>query len=241
MQNPNDKTARLAGFLYLILVITGIFNLMYVPSLLIVSDDAARTLENIKQSEMLFRWGIVSGIISYLAFLGLVLALYKLLHPVNKLYAQIMVVLVLVSIPISFVNLLNKFSVLTLITDNALVKNLSSADLQYQVMFYLDAYNNGINISQIFWGLWLFPFGYLVYHSGFLPRILGVLLMAGCFGYLIDFFGSFLFPAYNSTIIPAIVSLPASLGEIGSCLWLLIMGTRTLSFRKSTRKVFKLK
>ncbi|MEQ9441377.1 MAG: DUF4386 domain-containing protein [Cyclobacteriaceae bacterium] len=232
---PNQSTARLAGLMYLILVITGILNLAYIPSRLIEMDDAAQTLQNIQQSETLFRWGIVSGIISYLAFLGLVWVLYQLLHPVNKRYAQVMVVLVLCSIPLSFVNLLHKFSVLSLLSDAPFVQGLSPEELAYQVMFYLQAYRNGINISQIFWGLWLFPFGYLVYRSGFLPKLLGILLMAGCFGYLIGFFGSFLVPGYGSTVFSTIVDLPSSLGEIGTCLWLLIMGTNTLSFGRSKK------
>jgi hypothetical protein len=99
-------------------------------------------------------------------------------------------------------------------------------------MFYLDSYNNGIEISQIFWGLWLFPFGYLVYKSGFLPKNLSILLVAGCFGYLIAFFGGFLFPNFHKTTFSTIVGLPASIGEIGVCLWLLIMGTNTLNLRR---------
>ncbi|WBL44238.1 DUF4386 domain-containing protein [Algoriphagus halophytocola] len=74
-------------------------------------------------------------------------------------------------------------------------------------------------------GLWLFPFGYLVYISGFLPKLLGILLMAGCFGYLITFFGGFLYSDFNETMISDIVGYPAPLGEIGICLWLLVMGT----------------
>jgi hypothetical protein len=236
MDNPNNRTARLSGFFYLILVLTGIFNLMYVPSVLIAPDDATQTLENIQQSEMLFRWGIVSGIVSYLAFGALVLALYQLLHPVNRRYAQIMVILVLLSLPLSFGNLLHKFSVLTLISETAFAQGISTAELQNQVMFHLASHNSGIQLSQVFWGLWLFPFGYLVYRSGFLPKMLGVLLMAGCFGYLIEFFGSFLSPVYSGTFLPTLVGLPASVGEIGICLWLLIMGTNQLRIGKNSRQ-----
>ena len=99
-------------------------------------------------------------------------------------------------------------------------------------MLHIDNYYNGIEISQIFWGLWLFPFGYLVYKSGFLPKLLGILLMAGCFGYLIKFFGGFLYSDFNKTIISDIAGYPASLGEIGICLWLLIMATNKLNFGK---------
>ncbi len=87
----------------------------------------------------------------------------------------------------------------------------------------MDAYDNRVFVSEIFWGLWLLPFGYLVFKSGFLPKTLGVLLMLGCFSYLIDFFGRLLFPHHA---VPGFVMLPASLGEIGICLWLTIMGAR---------------
>ncbi len=231
MTNRN-KTARLAGLLYLILVISGIINLMYIPSKLIVWENAAETLKNIINSEMLFRWGIVSGIITFLTFLLLPLVLYKLLNEVNKSYARLMVIFVMVSVPISFTNMLNEFSVLTLISKADNLKALDLSELQNQVMFYLHSYRNGIKLSQIFWGLWLFPFGFLVFKSGFLPKILGILLMAGCFGYLVTFFGEFLDPNFHKTTISTIVGLPASIGEIGICLWLLIMGTKTLNFRK---------
>ena len=229
-----NKTARGAGILYLILIISGIINLMYIPSQLIAWESASKTLDNITNSEWLFRLGIVSGIITFLAFLFLPLVLYKLLSEVNKLHANLMVIFVLVSIPISFVNILNKFSILTLINKPKYLQNMGNIELQTQVMLHLDNYNNGIEISQIFWGLWLLPFGYLVYKSGFLPRLLGILLMGGCFGYLITFFGGFLYSDFYETILSDIVGIPASVGEIGICLWLLIMGTNKVTIGKKS-------
>ena len=125
-----NKTAKLAGLVYLILVISGILNLMYIPSKLIVWESAPDTLRNIQQSETLFRLGIVSGIITFLAFLVLPLLLYKLLQEVNKTQALLMVVFALVSIPISFVNMLHKFSVLTLISGADYLSKLSTPELK---------------------------------------------------------------------------------------------------------------
>ena len=228
-----NKTARVAGILYLMLIIGGIISLAYIPSQLIVWESASKTFENISNSEFLFRLGIVINIITFLIYIALPLALYKLLHEVNEVYAKLMVIFVLVRVPISFVNMLNKFSILTLINKAEYLEKLGVSELQTQVMFHIDKYYNGIEISQIFWGLWLFPFGYLVYKSGFLPKLLGILLMAGCFGYLITFFGGFLYSDFNKTIISDIVGKPATLGEIGICLWLLIMGTNKLNLRKT--------
>lgn len=222
----NKKKARIAGLLYLVVVLTGIFSLAYVPSKLIVWDNAATTVNQIVKSELLFRLGIMSSLICYVFFLLLPLALYKLFKPVNEGWAKLMVALAVVSVPISFVNILNKFAVLSLVKEVSQLKSLTNEDIQSQVMFYLNQYDNGILIVQIFWGLWLLPFGYLVYRSGFLPKIFGILLIAGCFGYLINFTGNFLVPNYAEIGIARYVSLPASLGEIGTCLWLLVMGAK---------------
>lgn len=159
--NSNKKTARIAGLLYLIVVVTGIFNLAYVPSKLIVLDNAYKTVKNIIDSETLFRFGILSGLICYTAFLLLPLVLYKLLKPVNKNHAVLMVVFAVVSVPISFINMGNKFSVLTLISEAENLKVIEADRLQEQVLFYLHSYSNGNQIASIFWRLWLLPFGYL--------------------------------------------------------------------------------
>jgi len=229
-----NKKARIAGILYLLLIICGFTYLVYVPLQLIDLQNATKTIENIKDSELLFRLGIVTAICSFILFILLPLALYNLLQNVNKVYAKFMVLFALISIPISFVNILNKFSVLTLINKFGIEQKLGQMELQTQVILYLENYNNGVQLSQIFWGLWLLPFGYLVYKSDFLPKLFGILLMAGCFGYLIKFFGGFLYSDFNKTIISNIAGFPAAIGEIGICLWLLIMGTNKFSFRKKT-------
>lgn len=227
-----NKTARTAGALYLILVICGFINLVYVPSQLIVWENASTTFNNITDSELLFRVGIVCGIIFYLIFLVLPLVLYKLLNQISRVQATLMVLFAVVSVPISFVNILNKFSVLTLINKAEFIEQMGLAELQTQMMLYLNSYNSGIEVLQIFWGLWLFPFGYLVYKSGFLPKFFGIFLMLGCFGYVITFFGGFLYADFHKTIFANIIGIPAPIGEIGICLWLLIMGTNKLNFSK---------
>ncbi len=227
---PRNKLARLAGTLYLLLVLSGIIYLVYIPSKLIVWQNPSKTLENITNSELLFRLGTATSIISSLIYMFLALALYKLLHEVNEVYAKFMVIFVLISIPISFINALNNFAVLNLITKANYLQEFGEIGLQNQVMFHLEKYNSGIELLQVFWGLWLFPFGYLVYKSGFLPKLFGILLMAGCFGYLITFFGGFLYSDFNKTIFSTLVGIPAPLGEIGICLWLLIMGTNKIKF-----------
>ena len=221
----NKKTARIAGLLYLVVVLTGIFSLAYVPSKLIVWNDPVATYNNIKTTESLFRFGIVSGLLCYVFFLFLPVALYKLLKPVNEVYAKLMVLLAVTSVPISYFNIQNKFAVLSIIKGEVF-KTFTNEQLQSQVMFYLNQFNKGILMVSVFWGLWLLPFGYLVYKSGFLPKIFGVLLMLGCFGYLFNFLGNSLIVDYSSLGVSKYISMPATFGEIGICLWLLIMGAK---------------
>ena len=221
-----QKTARIAGLLYLANILTGIFALMYVPGKLIVWSDAAKTFKNITESEALFRMGILVYLVCYIFFLLLPLALYKLLKPVNKTQAILMVILALVQVPMAFVNILNYFAVLTLIGKAEYLQVFDLPHLQAQVMLNLHFYSQGNQVATIFWGLWLLPFGYLVYKSGFLPKILGIFLILGGLSYLIDFTCDFLFSGYGKMTIASFVTIPASIGEIGTCLWLIIMGVK---------------
>jgi hypothetical protein len=220
----NKQIARIAGLLYLVVVLTGIFSIAYVPAKLIVWDSAAETVRNIIASESLFRLGIVTGMLCYVVFLFLPLVLYRLLSPVNRIHAVLMVILAAVSVPISLVNMQNKLAVLSLLKDKSFGSAFTAEQIQAQVMLCLNQYDNGILIVQVFWGLWLFPLGYLVFKSGILPRFLGILLMLGCFSYLINFIGFSLVSNYADWGISSYIRLPATLGEIGTCLWLLIMG-----------------
>lgn len=220
----NKKTGRLAGLAYFILVITGIFSLMYVPSQIYVSGDAATTAANIKSSEILFRLGMAVEMVSYVAFLLLPLILYKLFHKVNKTASVLMVAFAVVSIPITFSSILNEFSALELVHASA----FPTAELESDVMFYMKRYFKGHLVAQIFWALWLFPLGYMIFKSGLIPKILGIFLMIGCVGYLIDFFGRVISPEYRELTFAAYITIPASIGEIGTCLWLLIMGAKEI-------------
>lgn len=211
--------ARVAGFLYLSLVPLGFFGVGYVYPRLIVPGDIAATIEHIKASEALFRLNIVSGLLLQIINIFVVLALYRLLKPVSRNIALLMVGFILLAVPIAMLNQLNHFAVLILLADPAYAARFTAEQLQGLVSFFLDLHEHGVLIAGIFWGLWLFPMGYLVFKSGFLPRILGILLIIGCFGYLFDSFMSFLLP--NPGLNIAIFTF---WGEILLPLWLLIKG-----------------
>ncbi len=221
-----NKTSRIAGVIYLGVVLTGIFSLMYVPSKIINYESATVTFQNLTNSENLFRFGIASGLLCYILFLFLPLVLFKLLREVNENMAKLMVILAIISVPMYFLNVQNELTILSLIKTPNYLKVFNQAQIQSQLLFYIEQYNDGMRLIHIFSGLWLFPFGYLVFKSNFLPKFLGILLMLGCFGYLINFFGSILIQNYRNFGISSYISLPASIGEIGTCLWLLIIGVK---------------
>ena len=213
-----NRTARLAGFLYLLVFPFAFFSLS-VRDKLIVHGDAGATAGNIMASEMLFRGGIVAWIVSQTIFVFLLLALFKLLKPVNVNAAVHMVVLLLIGVPIALVNELNQFAALLLLSGADSLGAIPTDQLHAQVMFHLDLHRYGIYIAQIFWGLWLAPFGYLVFKSGFLPKVLGVLLMIGCLGHLADVVAALVFSNHRVT-----VSQFTSIGEFLLPLWLVVKG-----------------
>jgi len=221
---------RLAGFIYFLLVITGIFNLMYVPSQLIVMSDPAQTVSNIMANPLLLRAGMVTGILSYICYLLLPFVLFDLFKDVNRNCALLMVILSVISVPISIANMVNFADILTLLSGADYLSVFNEQQIQTQVMLKLKSYSNGIKVVQIFWGLWLLPLGYLVYITGYIPKILGVMLMLGCVGYLILFFKTLLFP---EVVLPSFIKMPGSIGEIGTCLWLLIMGVNTEKYQST--------
>lgn len=219
--DTSSKTARIAGLLYLFTVVTGIFSLIYVPSHISAHGDAGLLTANILKFESLFRCGIAVGALGFVVFLVLPLALYKLLSQVNNAAAVLMVTLAVAAVPIYFVALANQLDILSLLSEAKYQQVFTLDQLHARVMLLMDAYDNRVFVSEIFWGLWLLPFGYLVFKSGFLPKILGVLLMLGCFSYLINFFAQILIPHGK---VPGFVMLPATLGEMGIGLWLAVMG-----------------
>ena len=223
------RTARIAGAIYLVVVISGMFSLLYVPSQLIDWNDPGITFNQISNNSQLFRLGIASGFICYVSFLILPLVLFRLLHFVNRDMAYLMVIFAIISVPISLANMQHHFHILTLIDNTDLVASIGAVAAQDRVMSSLIAFNQGNTIAQIFWGLWLFPFGYLVFNSDILPKVLGAFLMLGSIGYVLDFFGQVLFSNYYEMVISSYLTIPASIGELGICAWMLIMGAKNKS------------
>lgn len=209
--------ARLAGLSYLVVAVCGAFNLLVVPSE-IISTDPAITLANASGQRDLFRLGIASGIICQIFFVITPVLLYALLAPLGRTAALLMLGFALVSVPISFANIGEHMAILQIATtDNASVDAVAQ---------HTTAYDRGAKLVGLFWGLWLAPLGWLIAKSGAIPRILGIFLILGCVGYVAHFFLSFFIPSYRDSPLAEYIHTPSAIGELGTCLWLLIMGAK---------------
>jgi uncharacterized protein DUF4386 len=229
--HPIDKAARVAGAVYLSMIFTAPFSLMYVPAKLIVRGNAMATANNILTHETLFRLGIVGGLFSSVIFICLAMALYRLLSAVNKTWALTMVALVLVSAAVGFLNMVNDIGALILFRGNDFLSVFDKPQRDALGMLFLRLHAQGDIMNEIFWGLWLFPFGLLVFRSGFLPRFLGVWLILNGFAYVALSLTGLLFPPYYDRAFP--MSMPLLFGELAILLWLLIKGAnvqRTAAF-----------
>jgi hypothetical protein len=218
------RQARFAGLLYLLGVPTSIFSLVYVPSRLMVAGDAAATIQNIEASEPLFRSGIYVGLLSGLIYLLVALALYRLLKEVNENQARLMVAFVLIAVAVTFGNSFNELAVLLILSEPDFLSAFNASQLEGVAYLFVRLQSQGIQIIQIFWGLWLIPLGILVYRSGFIPKIIGVSLWLAALGYLLSNFTFVLLPQYKASLSPIITAL--ELFELPIIFWLVIVGIK---------------
>jgi hypothetical protein len=219
------KLARNAGILYLVLAITGAFGIMYIPTAIVIPTEPVLTAKNILDNEVLFRLSIFSQMISQTIFIFLVLTLYQLFREVDLKNARIMVGLVFVSLPIALLNTLNQIITLNLLGGDSYLDAFDKGQLQAMAMVFLNLSNDGIAVAQIFWGLWLFPFGLLVIRSKFVPKWIGYLLIVACFGYVINSTAHFVLPDYVALVAP-LTAVAGTVAEFSIILWLLIKGIK---------------
>jgi Domain of unknown function (DUF4386) len=220
--HPTVKAARIAGAIYLSMGVTGPFSLMYVPGKLIVRGDASATASNILTHETMFQLAVIAGLLGSVIFICLAIALYRLFEEVSKTQALLLVGFVLVSAAVGFFDELNNLAALTLFRGGEFLSVFSKDQLDALGMLFIRLHHEGIVINELFWGLWLFPFGVLVYKSRFLPRVLGVWLIVNCFAYVIISLTGLLWPQNYSNVFTW--SQPILFGEIAIMLWLLIRG-----------------
>lgn len=210
--------ARWAGITYLFLIVTGIFSLAYAPGQYFVRGDAAATFARLETSAFLFKWAIVAELACYASFVVLVALLHRVLRQGSETLALVMVGFVLVSVPISFIAIGEKMSALDLFAQGS-----GEADA---VMAHFRRYRDLLRPAEIFWGLWLLPYGLLVLNTRAIPRIFGVGLVLGCCSYVAGVVAPVFWSAYSQSQFAAFAGIPGSFGEIGGAIWLTIFGAR---------------
>ena len=220
MRSPRTL-ARIAGSLYLIMFI---FSLLagQVRARIVDPGDAAATAGNIRASATLFRVGFVSDLVQVTTMLLVAMALYLLLKHIHQLAAAAMVTFVAVAVAIGCLNLLNQYTALTIATSQDYTRAFGRPASDALTLLFTGMQDNGYYISAMFWGLWLVPLGYLVINSGYVPKMLGFLLITGGTGYLADLFTRFLLsstaPAISLLVIPGLIA------ELLFTAWLLVKG-----------------
>jgi Domain of unknown function (DUF4386) len=215
--------ARMAGFLYLVYIVTFAFS-SFVQNKPIAGEDAAVTARNIMASVWLFRIGFMSEVVAALFFLLAAWALYVLLKPVSKNLALLFLLVNLAGVAIESILTLLHFAALPLLSGADYLKVFKADQLQALAMLFLNLSGTGNMVTTLFYGVWLFPLGYLVVKSGFLPRILGILLVLDGLCLLISFFQLCLFPGHEKLTYPLYPVM--FIAEFGLALWLLIKGVK---------------
>ncbi len=219
--NSPQKTAKVAAFVFLLIILLGMSAELFIRPGMIVPGDAAATVNNIAASQALFRLSLVSDLIRQALLMLLPLILYKLLRPVNATVASLMVIFALVCVPISMLNELNHVAVLLLSSGAGYLTAFKADQLNALVMLFLELRQYGTLIPQVL-SFWMLLLGYLVFKSRFIPRILGILLMLGGLCYTAQAVLLLLLPDFNATIL----GLFAFVEEALFYLWLLIKGVK---------------
>lgn len=222
------KTARLAGLFWFSGAALASFGLVYVRPKLIVFADAAVTANNIAAHESLFRLGIAGNLLGqfFLIFFGL--TAYRLFKEVDKNSARLFLTFVLMSAAISIVNSLNNIAAITVLSKADYLNAFGQAQLEGLMMLFLRVNNYGIGIAELFLAPCLCALGMLVIKSRFVPKILGIFLIAGSFGFLTNTFTKILVPQFYPAAFTQLAMLGGSL-SLPTVLWFLIKGVKKQS------------
>lgn len=228
--NTTQKTARMTGFLYLMVAICSGFAYAIVHKNLVVAGNAAATADNIIHNRGLFRLGLMLDLTGQVFFTLLPFYLYKILYRIQPDTAAWMAVLAWIGVPIACINLVSQFAAGQLLSGAGYLSAFETDQLQALSLLFLDIHAHGVLIAQIFWGIWLLPLGILVYRSKFLPKFLAILLILSVGVYVIGSFIAFLAPRYAGAF--GLMYIVPATAELGMCLWLLIRGVKPLKRMK---------
>ena len=223
--------ARIGGVLYLIIIAVGLFGQTFVRGKLIVSGDATATAEKILSSELLLRGSIAAELFLLLtAAVVLALIFYVLLRPVSRNLALLAVLFNLVAITVEAVNKQNLLETLSLLANPDYLRVLDPEQLHALAYLSTQSEGYGFGVSLIFFGCECLILGYLIFRSGYLPKVVGVLMQIAGLCYLTNSFALIVFPSLAAQLVPAIL-LPAFVGEASLCLWLLVKGVNVSKWK----------
>ena len=218
---PNKKTARVAGLFFLLMVVFGLFAELFFRQKLFDPKDAATTADNILANVFLFRFGIASDIVMSLSYLFTVYVLYKLLAPVNKNLASLMVLFAAAGCIMLLVCIQNEYAVLTLLQGHGYLNAFNTSQLQSMAMQSYQTYQHGYVFGQVFFALWVLPLGLLINRSRFIPKAFGILFVVEAVLGLMAVFVHFLAPNES---VETIMLLPGTVAELSFVVYLLIWG-----------------
>lgn len=222
--------ARIGGLAYLIIIITGAFGELFIRNKIMVSGDAAATAHNIAASPLLWRIGITGDLIMHVCDLVLAMVYYLLFRRVNKNLAMLSVLFGLIQTAVLVANKLNMVMPLFFLGNEDYLKVFDPHQLQALAYIAIKAHGYGFGIGLIFFGFECLIDGYLIFKSGFLPRVLGVLLLIAGLCYLTNSFVLILFPAVSDLVFQVVLT-PTFIAELSMCLWLLIKGVNVTKWK----------
>lgn len=224
MQRSLLRYSRVAGFLYLLIIICGLFSELYVRGNLIFPEDAAATAQNILNAELLFRFGLVSDLIMLLSDISVAAIFYKLLAPISPILSLMTAFFRLTMDAILGLNLLNDWMAIFLLKSGTILSGFAPEQLQSFTLFLLKAHQSGYDLGLIFFGVHCLLLGYLFFKSGYVPRLLGVLLGLAAVAYLVDSFTAILFPPLEAIVAPLLIF--SFIAELSLAGWLLLKGVK---------------
>ena len=215
--------ARTAGVLYLLIIIFGIFAEAFVRGTTVVPGDGAATAANLMAMESLWRFGIAAEFLSLVCVTMLAMIYYFLLRPVQKELNLLSTFLMLIPVPIQAIAILNLTTALFPIVNAASLKGFTPEQLQTLASLAIRSHGYGFSVALLFVGSHFLIHGYLIFKSGYLPRVLGIMMEVAGVGYVTNSFVLILYPAIASKVFLVVV-LPIFLSELSLSLWLLIKG-----------------
>ena len=225
--------ARIAGLLYLIVIVGGIFAEVFVRGRLVVHGDAATTAHNIVTHDLLYRLGFAAEVFYCACNVPLILLFYDLFKVVNRSVALLVVFFSLVGTAIESASLLAHFAPLVLLGGQRYLSAFTAEQLQTAAYMSLRLFEYGFAICLVFFGFYCLSLGYLIFRSTFFPRIIGVLLAIQGLLYLTNSFANFLAPGIAARVFPYLAA--SAVAEISLCLWLIVVGVNVSKWEEQSK------